>query len=232
MSKVKLWPLVPCAGNGSRAGSRLPKQYVSLNGFPVVGYTIKALQQVAGIEPITVVVAPEDTLFSYHCPDFDGVVADVGGQTRAQSVRAGLGVLRQLGAADGDWVLVHDAARCLVRPEWVSSLIESCLNDPVGGILAQPVADTLKQSVDGRSVLTITRQDKWMAQTPQMFMLSVLEKALDQAFEQGVAVTDEAAAVEALGLQPKLVACSPDNFKLTYPLDFERAGVILKARHC
>lgn len=223
----KFWALVPCAGAGMRSGAALPKQYVHVAGAPVVMHTLAALQQVQVLEAVIVVIAPGDTLFEQYCSGFSGDVMPVGGKTRAQSVRAGLYALRQKGALGNDWVLVHDAARCLIQPEWVQKLIEECQNDDVGGLLACPVADTLKQSVDGRSVITVVRHDKWLAQTPQMFRLDLLERALDFAEKEGLDITDEASSIEALGLRPKLVECSAENFKLTYPDDFKRAESIL-----
>jgi len=123
-------------------------------------------------------------------------------------------------------VLVHDAARCLLRPAWVEALIDACRNDAVGGLLALPLADTLKQSVDGRSRATLVRAGKWIAQTPQMFRLGLLAEALRRA---GPDVTDEASAVEALGHAPLLVQGSMENFKLTYPGDFEIAERLLRS---
>ena len=223
---------MPCAGSGSRSGAQLPKQYMPVAGQPLIAHTLQALMQVQGVEAISVVIAPSDQLFGDYAPaGFQGIVTPTGGKTRAESVRAGLSALRAHGAADQDWVLVHDAARCLVLPEWVQMLIDACKDDDVGGLLAQPVPDTLKQGAAGRSVATVSRQDKWLAQTPQMFRIGLLEQALDDAEAKGLEVTDEASAVEALGLKPRLVACSADNFKLTYPQDFERAEAIFHMRH-
>jgi 2-C-methyl-D-erythritol 4-phosphate cytidylyltransferase len=127
-----------------------------------------------------------------------------------------------------DWVLVHDAARCLVRPGWIEHLIAACAGDAVGGLLALPVADTLKQSRGDRAVATIDRSHTWAAQTPQMFRLGLLRRAIEAAGDQ---VTDESGAVEALGLAPRLVAGSAQNFKVTYPEDFALAAAVLRARH-
>jgi 2-C-methyl-D-erythritol 4-phosphate cytidylyltransferase/2-C-methyl-D-erythritol 2,4-cyclodiphosphate synthase len=161
-------------------------------------------------------------------PGFAGRAERVGGATRAASVRAGLAALATQGARPQDWVLVHDAARCLVEPAWIDRLIDACLDDAVGGLLALPLADTLKQA-DGnaRSSATVDRRGKWLAQTPQMFRLGMLLDALDRA---GDAVTDEASAVEALGQAPRLVSGDADNFKLTWPEDFARAERVLAAR--
>jgi 2-C-methyl-D-erythritol 4-phosphate cytidylyltransferase len=142
-------------------------------------------------------------------------------------VAQGLAELSRAGAQRDDWVLVHDAARCLVRPEWIDALIDACDNDPVGGLLALPLADTLKDEHDGRVAATLDRTGKWQAQTPQMFRLGLLREALKRA---GPGVTDEASAVEAMGLAPKLVRGALENFKLTYPADFDLAERLLRTR--
>jgi 2-C-methyl-D-erythritol 4-phosphate cytidylyltransferase len=146
----------------------------------------------------------------------------------------GLAELRARGARDDDWVLVHDAARCLITPEQIEALMVACADDPVGGLLALPLPDTLKQArSDGESsrvAATLDRADKWLAQTPQMFRLGLLAQALDQAERSGAVVTDEASAIEALGLAPRLVPGSAQNFKVTYPEDFALAEAVLQAR--
>ena len=131
------------------------------------------------------------------------------------------------GAALNDWVLVHDAARCLVTPQLVNSLIDACLDDSVGGLLALPLPDTLKQAREGRVTATVMRDDKWLAQTPQMFRLGELRQALEVA---GAAVTDESSAMEMAGKHPRLVTGSAQNFKVTYPQDFLLAQAILDSR--
>jgi 2-C-methyl-D-erythritol 4-phosphate cytidylyltransferase len=138
-----------------------------------------------------------------------------------------LAVLREHGAREGDWVLVHDAARCLLRPSWVDRLIDACRCDEVGGLLALPVADTLKAAQGERVMATLDRGGKWLAQTPQMFRLGLLQRALAQA---GAAVTDESSAVEALGLAPRLVPGEMENLKLTWPADFALAARLLETR--
>ena len=129
--------------------------------------------------------------------------------------------------ATHDWVLVHDAARCLLRPEWVDRLIDACLADEVGGLLALPLADTLKSARGDRVAATLDRSGKWLAQTPQMFRLGLLQRALAQA---GADVTDESSAVEALGLAPRLVPGEIENLKLTWPADFALAARLLETR--
>ncbi len=227
----RLFALVPCAGSGVRAGGDGPKQYRPLAGQPMVAHTLAALAAVPRLAATLVVLAPDDDRFEAVVPAFAGErgwVARVGGATRAASVAAGLGALAARGAADDDWVLVHDAARCLLRPAWVEALIDACLDHPVGGLLAWPLADTLKQAdAAGNVAATVDRAGKWAAQTPQMFRLGLLRSALEAA---GHGVTDESAAVEALGLAPRLVAAPLENFKVTWPQDFELAGRLLRSR--
>jgi len=222
----RCYALVPCAGVGARAGVGGPKQYHPLAGRAVVAHTLDALQRVARIEATLVVLSPEDAQFEQHVPQFTGWVARCGGPTRAETVANGLQELVARGAQPHDWVLVHDAARCLVRPEWVDRLIDACWDDDVGGLLALPLADTLKQAQQGRVGATIDRAGKWAAQTPQMFRLGLLRPALAQA---GDTVTDEASAIEALGHAPLLVEGSLENFKLTWPADFELAARLLRS---
>ena len=221
--------LVPCAGSGERAAAGLPKQYALVAGQPVVARTLRALAQVRHLTNILVVLAPDDDAFERHVPqpwDTRLQVVHEGGRSRAASVRAGLAALLERGAGPGDWVLVHDAARCLVRPESVNALIDACRADEVGGLLALPLSDTLKQAAGGRARSTLERGDKWLAQTPQMFRLGMLARALDAA---GEGVTDEASAMEALGLAPRLVRGDARNLKLTWPEDFETAERLLQA---
>jgi 2-C-methyl-D-erythritol 4-phosphate cytidylyltransferase len=221
---VVCYALVPCAGAGERAGAGGPKQYRRLGGRAVVAHTLAALAAVPRIEHTLVVLAPDDNGFPGHV----GWTERCGGATRAATVRAGLRALMRHGARTQDWVLVHDAARCLVRPADIQRLIDACIEDDVGGLLALPLADTLKDAdAHGRVRATIAREGKWLAQTPQMFRLGLLVEALDQA---GDTVTDEASAVEALGYAPKLVPGDADNFKLTWPEDFARAERVLAAR--
>ena len=226
----RCFALVPCAGVGVRAGAVGPKQYAPLAGQAVVAHTLDALAAVPDLAATQVVLAADDTEFEGHAPRFVGPrawVARCGGATRAASVAAGLVALQQRGALAHDWVLVHDAARCLLRAAWVQRLIDACRDDDVGGLLALPLADTLKQSHGERVAATLPRAQKWLAQTPQMFRLGLLHRALLQA---GDAVTDESSAIEALGLQPRLVRGELENFKLTWPADFLLAERLLETR--
>ncbi|MEW6704809.1 MAG: 2-C-methyl-D-erythritol 4-phosphate cytidylyltransferase [Pseudomonadota bacterium] len=229
-SSPRCFALVPCAGSGSRAGPGEPKQYRSVAGRPVVAHTLAALGAVEQLTATLVVLSPDDERFAALLPGFEGErgwVCRAGGATRADTVANGLDELLARGAQPHDWVLVHDAARCLLQREWVQRLIAACENDEVGGLLALPLADTLKQEAQGRVQATVDRAHKWAAQTPQMFRLGLLRPALAHA---GAGVTDEASAVEALGHAPKLVRGEFENFKLTWPGDFELAERLFATR--
>lgn len=196
----------------------------------MVRHTLAAFAAVPRLARGLVVVAPGDAFLPLESDFF--VVADCGGASRAESVCNGLGQLLALGAAEADWVLVHDAARCLVTPAQIDALIDACLPDPVGGLLALPLPDTLKVAQDGRVGATLDRSDKWLAQTPQMFRIGMLRRALLSAAPSGFAgITDEASAIEAAGRQPRLVPGSMQNFKVTYPEDFALAQAVLRSRH-
>ena len=229
-AEPRFFALVPCAGTGSRAGTLGPKQYQPVAGRPMVAHTLAALAEVARLEATLVVLAPDDEQFEEDLPGLAGErlwLCREGGASRAETVANGLNVLRERGAQPHDWVLVHDAARCLVRPEWVDRLIDECRGDEVGGLLALPLADTIKDEVDGRVGATVDRRGKWAAQTPQMFRLGLLAPAL--AFT-GEEVTDEASAVEALGHRPRLVRGDWENLKVTFPPDFALAERLMGSR--
>jgi len=221
--------LLPCAGSGSRAGTAAPKQYEPVAGMPMVLHTLAAFQAVDRIERCLVVVAPGDRFLSVDDPRLQ--LARCGGSTRAASVFNGLQALLDSGADASDWVLVHDAARCLVTPAQIEHLMDACENDAVGGLLALKLPDTLKVETAGRVAATVDRSDKWLAQTPQMFRIGALQAALAAQVGNGFAgVTDEASAMELAGQQPLLVPGSAQNFKVTYPEDFALAEAILRSR--
>ena len=237
------------------------KQYHRLAGAPMVAHTLGAFRGLAALglklDGLWLLVSPDDALVATALPNFPNGLLESGradeagpeplstrqmlplehlsrsgGATRAETVRNGLRALRDSGAAAHDWVLVHDAARCLIRPAQIAALIVACRDDPVGGLLAHKLPDTLKAAtVDGRAAATLPRDDKWLAQTPQMFRLGVLLQALEQGLRDSpAAVTDEASAIEALGHAPLLVPGSAQNFKVTYPEDFALAEAVLRAR--
>lgn len=225
----RFFALIPCAGQGSRAGptpAGLAKQYQPIAGQALVLHTLAAFLQLESLALTLVVVAPDDSFFD-TVPDKRFEVAACGGASRAASVSNGLAILLGSGAQADDWVLVHDAARCLITPTQISQLMLACQDDAVGGLLAHKLPDTLKSEACGRVRATIDRSDKWLAQTPQMFRIGTLMQALAAA---GSSVTDESSAMEALGLAPKLVPGSAQNFKVTYPEDFALAEAVLLSR--
>jgi 2-C-methyl-D-erythritol 4-phosphate cytidylyltransferase len=221
--------LIPCAGTGSRAGTAQPKQYQLLAGKALVLHTLAAFAAVAAIRRTLVLLAPGDPYFA--ALDTAGLPAlasaACGASSRAGTVANGLVALRAEGAHEDDWVLVHDAARCLVTPALITRLLDACGDDAVGGLLALPVADTIKMAQGERVATTVDRSRYWLAQTPQMFRLGVLQRALAHA---GDGVTDEASAIESLGQAPRLVPGDPTNFKVTVAQDFMLAQAILQAR--
>ena len=224
-SNSRFYALVPCAGTGSRAGTNGPKQYERIAGQPMVWHTLAAFAAVRRIARTMVVVAPGDGFFERN--PTSALVVPCGGATRAASVSNGLYELRRVGATEQDWVLVHDAARCLISPALIDALIDACWQDEVGGLLAHKLPDTLKREEGGRVAQTLEREDKWLAQTPQMFRVGMLMQALERC---GGNVTDEASAIEALGQRPLLVPGGAMNFKVTFPDDFALAEAVIKGR--
>lgn len=216
--------LVPAAGFGTRMANTLPKQYLPLAGQPMIAHALNTLCSSPDISTVFVVLAPEDTQFhTYDWSRFGDKLQTLfcGGEKRSDTVLNGL-IASEL--EPDDWVLVHDAARPCLTQVHLAKLIAELRDDAVGGILAVPVADTLKREDDnGRIARTEERAGLWQAQTPQMFRAGLLTQALQQPSR----FTDEASAVEALGLRPKLVLSEPTNFKVTYPQDLLLAELLL-----
>jgi 2-C-methyl-D-erythritol 4-phosphate cytidylyltransferase len=226
----KLFALVPAAGSGSRMGGDLPKQYLPLAGKPLLYHALNCLCRSAAIERVFVVLAQGDKQFvQYDWQPFAARCEPLycGGRTRAASVFNGLLAARDaIGGAD--WVLVHDAVRPCLALEVLERLIAGLRDEQTGGLLALPVVDTLKRGdADAYVVQTEPRENLWQAQTPQMFRYRLLLEAL-RAIDPARA-TDEARAIEQLGLRPKLVMGDMRNLKVTYPHDLELAEVILKS---
>ena len=227
----RCFALIPAAGAGIRAGAAVPKQYVPLNGEPMLVHTIRAFVRCPAIATVRVILAPDDAWGD--SADAATIRAEagarllfdrVGGATRSQSVVNGLRVLASMALAD-DWVLVHDAARPCISARMIADLVAELADDSIGGLLAVPVPDTLKRAdAAGRVATTIARDGVWMAQTPQMFRLGLLNSAYMTAKH----VTDEAGAVEAAGFAPRLCVGSARNLKVTYPQDFELASRFLR----
>lgn len=223
------YAIVPAAGSGSRFGGEKPKQYLDLLGRPLIYHTLAALTACPDIERVWVVLAPDDPWWPQY--DWSGLGAKLetvrcGGATRAESVSNGLQAAAMV-AADDDWILVHDAARPCLSAAMLARLFGELADDPVGGILAVPVADTLKRAdAEQRVAATEPRDGLWQAQTPQMFRYGQLQKSL----KNEISVTDEAGAIEAAGLKPKLVRGDSTNLKVTWPADLALAAMILRAR--
>ena len=224
MTQPRYFALVPAAGVGARMGGVVPKQYGQIAGKSLLQYVMETFAATPEIEHCYVVVSPDDSVIATLPAVPRTTLLFCGGATRQASVINGLAAIDSEVKPD-DWVLVHDAARPGLTVALVVRLITAVAADPVGGLLALPVADTLKRSSEqGRSLETVPRERLWAAQTPQMFRHAALLEALLKVN----AVTDEASAFEALGLQPRLVEGSPRNFKVTLPEDMLLAERYLK----
>ena len=231
--KSKIMALVPAAGTGTRLGDALPKQYLDINGMPMIFHALKALAAVKRIDKIVVVLSPEDNHWRDFQSYWDNIgarisVAYVGGKTRGESVANGLAHI-EAEMAKSDWVMVHDAARPCLRTELVEQFIDELEDDLIGGLLALPLTDTIKldDGADNRRVAkTIPREGIWRAQTPQMFRFGLLKSALHDFIE----ATDDAQAIEATGHQPKLVMGDSVNLKVTYAPDLRLASLLLAVK--
>lgn len=221
----RYFALIPAAGVGARMGASSPKQYLKIGGKPMLRHTFDAFQSSDLIAHTFVVVSPDDPYIDAVAPHHGVTVLRCGGASRMESVRNGLAVLANT-LSSNDWVLVHDAARPGLTAELIEKLITSTADHPVGGLLALPVVDTVKRCIDGEACGTVPRNGLWLAQTPQMFRYQLLRAAL-QAAQDPNAITDDASAVEALGLSPKLVEGHPRNLKVTLPEDIRIAEMYL-----
>ena len=226
-----VWAVIPAAGRGARFGAPVPKQYLPAAGRPLMAYTLDALASHPAVAGLMVVLSAGD-------PDWPGwkgvadkpILTTVGGATRAASVLAGLLALPDSVRSD-DFVLVHDAARPNLAPNDLDRLLEIGREDPVGAILAAPVRDTLKRGGDDGGIDgTEPRERLWRALTPQLFRRHQLIRGLEEAAAAGVEVTDEAMAMERMGLRPLLVEGAEDNFKVTTPADLARFEFELSRR--
>jgi 2-C-methyl-D-erythritol 4-phosphate cytidylyltransferase len=229
MTVPRYFALIPAAGIGARMAAGCPKQYAPLAGKPMLQHVLETFSAAGQIAHSFVVVSQDDAyiadlIASAALPRVS--VLYCGGATRQSSVSNGLAAMADEVDTD-DWVLVHDAARPGLTVDLIDKLISFVKDDAVGGLLAVPVVDTIKRSNGhGRAELTVPRDALWAAQTPQMFRHAALSNALQQA----VSVTDEASAIEAMGLQPKLVEGSTRNFKVTLPQDMLLAELYLQGQ--
>ncbi len=222
---TRFYALVPAAGAGSRMAASLPKQYLTLRGSTVAEHTLSRLLAFAPIQQIVVATSASDLWWpQLGIAHHKRIRSVLGGETRAQSVLNGLKALKEV-AREGDWVLVHDMARPCVRLSDIESLLREC--GPEGAILATSITDTVKRADNQHILATVARQQLWRALTPQLFPLHALHDALAGALADGADITDEASAMERIGVQPKLVAGQPDNIKITLPSDLPLAGFYL-----
>jgi 2-C-methyl-D-erythritol 4-phosphate cytidylyltransferase len=221
----RYFALIPAAGVGARMGAGSPKQYLKIGGKPMLRHTLDAFQSSDLIAHTFVVVSPDDPFIDAVAPHHGVTVLRCGGASRMESVRNGLAVLANT-LSSTDWVLVHDAARPGLTAGLIEKLISATRDHPVGGLLGLPVVDTVKRCIDGEACGTVPRNGLWLAQTPQMFRFQLLRDALAAATDPN-AITDDASAVEALGLSPKLVEGHPRNLKVTLPEDIRIAEMYL-----
>jgi 2-C-methyl-D-erythritol 4-phosphate cytidylyltransferase len=221
----RYFALIPAAGVGARMGATSPKQYLKIGGKPMLRHTLDAFLSSEFIAHTFVVVSPDDPCIDAVAPNHGVTVLRCGGASRMESVRNGLAVLANT-LAPADWVLVHDAARPGLTAELIEKLITGTGDHPAGGLLALPVVDTVKRCIDGEAAGTVPRNGLWLAQTPQMFRYELLREALAAAKDPD-SITDDASAVEALGLSPKLVEGHPRNLKVTLPDDIRIAEMYL-----
>ncbi len=230
----KIWAIVPGGGSGSRMNLAIPKQYLPLNGRTVIEHTLKRLCGCDLVTQLVVGVAQNDT----HWPKLGfaheklSAVVDAGPE-RVDTVENCLNHVVQRDG-EGDWALVHDAARPCVRVADINALIEEVIGKAGGGILAVPLSDTIKRSaqvgMSNRIEQTVPRDGLWRAMTPQLFKVGALLEAIQMARADGISITDEASAMEAVGAQTLLIPCSPDNIKITLPQDIQLAKMILRAQ--
>ena len=230
MRMPKIFAIIPAAGQGTRIGESVPKQYIPIAGQPMMFHSIDVLASVGRIERVFVVLSPLDRHWGQHdwsaFPDkIEAIFA--GGAHRGESVMNSLVMLEKRIAKD-DWVLVHDAARPCISHELVEQFLDEIGDDQVGGLLAVPVADTLKSSDENQRVAaTIPRANLWRAQTPQMFRYELLRRGLEKKPD----ATDEAQAVEANGYHtPRLVQGDDLNVKVTFAADLVLAQLIMQLR--
>ena len=223
------WAIMPAAGRSTRFGSGTPKQYLTVAGLTLIEHSLRALLGHPEVDGVMVALSPDDPYWAgWREMEGKPVYTCLGGAERADSVLAALQALPATVSED-QWVLVHDAARPCLRAVDLSRLIAIGQADPIGAILAVPVRDTIKRADDqSRSNMTEPREALWRALTPQMFRRGGLTRALQAAMRVGATITDEAMAMERLGLKPRLVEGSEDNIKVTTPADLALAEFILK----
>ena len=227
--ETRCWAVIPAAGSGRRMGADRPKQYLDLHGRPVLQHSLERMLSHPRVAGAVVSLSADDPYWPRLERSFAKPVwIAPGGRERVDSVLAALIRLGER-ADDGDWVLVHDAARPCLRPADLDRLISTLYEHPVGGLLGLPVADTVKRVTGNGEVLeTIDRNGLWRALTPQMFRLGALRRALERALAAGCVVTDDASAMELAGAAPRMVRGSADNIKITHAEDLPLAALYLQ----
>ena len=222
-SLPSFWAVIPAAGVGARMAADRPKQYLQLGGRTILEHSLNCFLDHPGVKGVVVSIAADDPFWpGLPCANDPRIQRAEGGRERADSVLNALLLLHAQGAADSDWVLVHDAARPNLARSDLDRLLIELADDPVGGLLAVPARDTLKRAdADGRVSATVDRSTIWQAYTPQMFRLGALHRALADSLVADVAITDEASAIEWSGQAPRLIEGRNDNIKVTRPEDLE-----------
>ncbi|MFJ4371801.1 2-C-methyl-D-erythritol 4-phosphate cytidylyltransferase [Pseudomonas japonica] len=217
------WAVIPAAGVGARMAADRPKQYLQLGGRTILEHSLNCFLDHPSLKGMVVSLAADDPYWpGLACASDPRIQRAAGGRERADSVLNALLLLHAQGAADSDWVLVHDAARPNLARSDLDHLLAELAEDPVGGLLAVPARDTLKRAdADGRVAATVDRSTIWQAYTPQMFRLGALHRALADSLVADVAITDEASAIEWAGQAPRLIEGRNDNIKVTRPEDLE-----------
>ena len=225
----RYWIIVPAAGVGSRMGAAIPKQYLTLSGKTILEHTLERLLCLPSVSGLLVAVSPTDNNWPQLPISSDPRITRVdGGAERSDSVLNALNTLAEQAHAE-DWVLVHDAARPCITLSLIQTLCAELAEDPVGGILAVPVSDTIKRvDVNGTIIATMDRRELCQAQTPQLFRYGLLRASLASALASGQAITDEASALEANGHPHRVVEGRADNIKITRPEDLALAHTILQ----
>lgn len=230
---MTIWAVLPAAGIGRRMGSSIPKQYLSIDGAPLILHSLRRLSAVKKIEKIVVVIHPEDSRWAELEKSIkeefgNRIITVMGGGERYQSVLNGLTALTEFAGKD-DWVLVHDAVRPCVRTSDIENLIQKVSLHSIGGLLGSPVDNTLKRVDKKLTVIeTVDRESYWNALTPQMFRFALLKESIQTVVVSGEQVTDEAAAMEVAGFKPIMIAGQKDNIKITVEADLVLASQILK----
>ena len=234
MNKQEIWVVIPAAGVGKRMQADRPKQYLPLLEKTVIEHTINCFAQHACVKGIVLSLHPNDPYWADLELHVDKPLHTVvGGKERCDSVLNALNYLASsLQPSDSSWIMVHDAARPCLSQQNIDTLITELKNDDVGGILASPVRDTMKRAKKGSCNIDHTedRDGLWHALTPQMFRFAVLKDALEQALASDIAITDDASAIENIGLPARLIEGDASNIKITKPSDLALAEFFLLRR--